>query len=244
MRVLTFRRVLFAIAAYLLIGLVLTITTGGFFCFPITCKNRELRAPHQEFLHAKTVTSTIATIAKEDARSSFSDDTVITFGGSVVLDENGRPKDIWIVPFSSVNDAVCFHIESEKTATVEYFRQKPAAFPALGPTTQLIFLDECWPKIRLKEELKSLDESGRYDFYICPAEPLEHNTTITIYGFGKYSNYSAKVSNPESLSSIHRDRCEILTNRLNYLWAVPLDMAISPIGVPAWYIFWKFFVRF
>lgn len=244
MRFSTSRRVLFAIGGYLLIGIIFTFLAGGFFSGPVTMRNNVLSAPYQEFLHAKGETSSIGSICKGNTFNVLSGDKVAVFTGTVVLDERGKPKYVWISPFTTADDAVCFHITSEQSATIEYFARKPAAASSPSQTLELIFIDECWPKLRLKEEILSLNESGKFDFYICPAEPLEHNTTIAIYGFGVYSDYAAKVSNPKSLPYINRSRGEILANSLNYMWAVPLDCAIMPIAYPAFQIWWHYFVKF
>ena len=239
-------RVVFAVAApvYLLIGLIMTITIGGCASVPIAMTNRMLRAPYQEFLHAKAETSTIGTICKLNTPTVSSDDKVITFGGSVVVDEQGKPKDIWVFPFAVANDAVCFHMVAGDSATIEYFAQKPAVALVPNRPAKLIYIDEPWPEIRLKDELKSLEESGRYGFYIYPSEPTEHKATIIIHGFGAHSDYHAKVSNPEHLPYLNRSRGKIWANSLNYIWAVPLDSAIMPIVYPAFQLWWHNFVRF
>jgi hypothetical protein len=206
--------------------------------------NRMSSAPYQEFLHAKAEASTIGTICKQDISNVFSSDRIVTFGGSVIVDERGKPKDIWIFPFAADNDAVCFHVVSENSASIEYHAQKPGSPSASSRRTDFIYIDEPWPELRLKGELKSLEESGRYGFYVYPSEPVEHNATIIIRGIGAYSDYHAKVSNPERLPNIHRSRAKILANSLNYIWAVPLDCAIMPIVYPAFQIWWHNFVRF
>jgi hypothetical protein len=172
-------------------------------------------------------------LCADTARPPFSSDRISTLTGTVILDERGRPKQIWVFPFASANDAVCLNLVSEEQATIDYYRQKPASGAEPNRPTRLIFIDDCWPE-RLSGELKSLERSGTYDFYICPAKPLEHTTTITVYGFGAWSNYRAKVSNPGSLPYIHRSRLKLLANSLNYLWAVPLDAVIMPVFYPAW----------
>ena len=229
------------IFGYLLIGMVITIAGGGFFSGPISARNSVLSAPYQEFLQAKGEVSNIGAICKVNNLTGFSGDKVVVLAGSIVEDERGKPKDIWVSPFATPDDAVCFHLESEESATIEYFTRKPAA---PSRPAELIFIDECWPKLRLKDELMSLNESGKYGFYICPAEPMEHNITLKIHGFGSYSGYDAKVINPKNIPYISRSRGKIMANSLNYLWAFPLDCVIMPIALPAFQIWWHNFVKF
>jgi hypothetical protein len=226
---------------------MLTFTVGGFFCCPIVMKIRVLKAPYQEFLRTKSETSTINTICREGTVSR-GDYRVVIFAGTVAGGKQGKPKDIWLLPFATANDAVCFHVVSEESATIEYFAHKPAAASLPSRPTKMIFIDNAAPEPGLEGKLKALGESGRYGFYICEANHFDYvhglDRSLAIHGLGAYSGYHARVSNPENLPYINRSRSEILANSLNYLWAVPLDIATMPVAVPAFLIWWFNFVKF
>ncbi len=233
------RPVQLVIVVYLVIGSALTWFTQGFFCGPITQQNRVLASPQQEFVFGWKG-ETVDAICPGSGRP-FCDDRVVVLSGSVSYDEQRKPTKVWLAPFAAASDAVCFHLQSETTAQIEYFPQAPAD---RGVAAQLIFIDECWPTLRLKDALQSLEASGKYPFCICPAKPMEHTTTLTLYGLGANASYEAKVGNPEQLPYLHRSRQRILANRLHYLWAAPLDAVVTPIGLPAFLIWWRCFVRF
>ena len=240
----TRRYVVIAAIGYLLIGLVLTLTPGGCFSGQVTQAIVEMNSPHLEFLKVKGRVTTIGSLADIPDQPYLEDHQTVIVDGLLVQDRLNKPIELWIKPFGTANDALCIHIVSESTATIEYISQGNAAPPAHARPTRLLFVDERVPHLRTNIEMKALTKSHPFSFLLCPAEPMEHNKTITVYGFGAWSHYASKVTNPEDFPHIYRNHRNNVLKGLNYLWAGPLDILTMPIIYPAFEIWWKFFVRF
>jgi hypothetical protein len=233
-----------SLIGYLVTGGVVTRLTGGVFCDKIVQENLKIGSPSQEFLHAYPPPSTLGEITQGKGLHYKADIAAVIFEGTSCIDEERQVHDIWISPFVAQNDTVCIHIVSEESATIEYFKQKPPSLSSSTLPVQLIFINDACPKIRLVDELQLIEASGAFQFFLCPAEPLEHYKTVTLYGFGAWSHYNATVTNPRDLPYLYRNRSEIFNNRLNYIWAIPVDIIITPIYFLVFWVWWCFFVEF
>ena len=232
------------VIGYLFIGLVLTFTPGGCFSGEVTQAIVEMNSPHLEFLKVKGRVTTIGSLADVPDQPYLDDHQTVIVDGLLVQDALNQPKELWIKPFGTANDTLCIHIASESTATIEYLSQGNATPPAHARPTRLLFVDEGVPHLRTNIEMKALTKPQQFSFLLCPAEPMEHNKTITVYGFGAWSHYAAKVTNPGDFPYIYRNHRNTVRKGLNYLWAGPLDVLTMPIFYPAFQIWWNVFLRF
>jgi len=132
---------------------------------------------------------------------------------------------------------ICIHVSSETSATLEYVRQRPDSLEGSDRVVQTIFVGVPLSGGPLGEEMETIDQSKQFAFFVTPAMPMEHNTTITLHGFGTWSNYAAKITNPQACPYIHRSHGKLVLEALNYLWTVPLDIITMPVALPAFYIF-------
>ena len=214
--------------AYIMSGVLLTLMWGGLFCSGITRKSRESMALSQEFLRGRSPVPHLPPAVGPVLPQSWPQSVgAVPFDGIMLFNTHGEPSDLWIAPFAVEGDAVHIHFNTNISASAEYCKNKPLGIS--GQTVRLIFIDECWPRQRLRKELAAIDESDVFSFYACPAEPPEHNRTITIYGLGRWADYSATVTNAEDFPNVRRSLVRLSANSLNYIWAFPLDVLLAPV---------------